>query len=164
MKNIEKKISENINEIFDSKPESGHRERFAAKLSAKRKPKYMLSKPYLKYVVAAAAIAVIAFFVFKPEKTYDGNIASADINIAEVKQYYAMQLNDEIDATKELLQNIDEQYRNEILGDIKLMELDENKIPNALDNERKAALIVSIYRRKIESLQNLQSNLLACNK
>ncbi|MDR1199672.1 MAG: hypothetical protein LBK94_11805 [Prevotellaceae bacterium] len=162
MKALEKKIQKHINDIYDCKPENGHRERFEAKLSAKRKPKYMLSKPYLKY--AAAAIAVIAFFVFKPEKTDDCNITSADINIAEVQQYYAMQLNDKVDAVKDILQNIDEQYRNEILGDIKLMEIDENKIPNMLDNERKTALIVSIYKRKIESLQNLQNNLLACNK
>ncbi|MDR2652487.1 MAG: hypothetical protein LBC68_09285 [Prevotellaceae bacterium] len=160
MKNIEKKISENINEIFGSKPEDGHRERFAAKLSSLQKPKRRTFKLYLKYVAAAAAV-VVAFFALRTENIeteYD------DMQIAEVKQYYKMQLNDEIDATKELLQNIDEQYRNEILGDIKLMEIDDNKIPNALDDERKAALIVSIYRRKIESLHSLQSNLLAYNK
>jgi hypothetical protein len=163
MKNIEEKIWNHINEIVDGKPENGHRERFAAKLSAKHKPAYMLPKPYLKYA-AAAAIAVIAFFVFKPEKAENGNIALTNINIEEVKQYYAMQLDDEVNTIKKLLDNVDEQHRNEILNDIKLMRMDENKIPNALDDERKAALIVLIYRRKIESLHSLQNNLLACNR
>ncbi|MDR2126853.1 MAG: hypothetical protein LBP63_08500 [Prevotellaceae bacterium] len=163
MKNIEKKISENLNEIFASKPEQGHRERFTAKLSLMQKPKRFTLKPYSAYIAAAAAVAVFAFFIFKTDTDENNYTASSDIRIAEVKQYYAMQLNEEIDATKKLLKNIDEQYRNEILGDIKLMEIDENKIPNTLDDERKAALIVSIYSRKIESLHHLQNNLLACN-
>ncbi|MDR2065238.1 MAG: hypothetical protein LBP85_05990 [Prevotellaceae bacterium] len=163
MKNIEKKIKENKNEIFGGKPENGHRARFAAKLSLMQKPKRISFMPYLKYIAAAAVVAV-AFFIFKTEKTKNGVTAFNDVHIDEVKQYYAMQLNNEIDATKELLKNIDEQYRNEILSDIKLMEIAENKIPNALDDERKAALIVSVYRRKIEWLHNLQSNVLACNR
>ncbi|MDR1552191.1 MAG: hypothetical protein LBS69_01850 [Prevotellaceae bacterium] len=163
MKNIEKKISENLNEIFDSKPASGHRERFAVKLSTWQKPKQKSFTLYLKYIAAAAAV-VIAFLVLKTENIENGNTATNEIHIAEVKQYYKMRLHDEIDATKELLKNIDEQYRNEILSDIKLMEIDGNKIPSALDDERKAALIVSIYRRKIASLHSLQNNLLAYNK
>ncbi|MDR0753985.1 MAG: hypothetical protein LBF04_01190 [Prevotellaceae bacterium] len=163
MKNTEKKIAENINEIFGSKLENGHRERFAAKLSLMQKPKRISFMPYLKYT-AAAAVVTFAFLIFKTEKTEDGDTAFYNANIAEVKQYYAMQLNNEIDAVKKLLNNMNEPYRNEILSDIKLMEIDENKIPGALDDERKAALIVSIYRRKIESLHNIQNNVLACNK
>ncbi|MDR2293284.1 MAG: hypothetical protein LBE11_07410 [Prevotellaceae bacterium] len=164
MKNVEEKISENINEIFGGKPEKGHRERFAEKLSLMQKPKHKSFISYLKYIATTAAVVAVAFFVFKTEKTEDKSTAFNDVHIAEVKQYYAMQLNDEIDATKELLKNIDEPYRNELLSDIKLMEIDENEIPNTLDNERKTALVVSIYKRKIESLHNLQSSLLACNK
>jgi hypothetical protein len=163
MKNIEKKITENLNEIFGGKPENRHRERFAAKLSAMQKPKHRSFMLCFKYI-AAAAVVTLAFFIFKTEKTEDNITAFNDVHIDEVKQYYAMQMNNEIDATKELLKNIDEQYRNEILSDIKLMEITENKIPNALTNERKAALIVSIYKRKIKSLHNMQNNLLACNK
>ena len=163
MKNLEKKIQENISEIFYYKPESGHRQRFEQKLTEQQKIKKMYRLSWLKYAVAAAIIT-IAFFVFAPQISENKNTTWQDIHIVEVERYYAMQLDDEIRATKQLLQNIDEQCRNELLRDIKLMQSDQNNIPTALDDEKKVAVIVLTYTRKIESLQNLQSNILAYNK
>ena len=163
MKNLEKKIQENIDEIFDFKPENGHCQRFEQKLAKQQKNKCTYRSTWLKYA-AAAAIITIAFFVFELQTSENEDMALHDIHIIEVERYYAMQLDDEIRATKQLLDNIDEQYRNELLSDIKLMQIDKGIIPSALDDERKTALIVSVYTRKIESLQNLQSNILAYNK
>ena len=164
MKNIEKKIEENINEIFDYKPESGHRQRFEQKLSYMQKPKRIDFLAWTKYAAAAAAIIVIAFLAVKPQTLENENTALNDINIVEVEQYYGMLLDNEICATEKLVCNVDEQYRNELLRDIKLMQNNENNIPDALDDDAKAAVIMLVYTRKIESLQNIQNNLLAHNK
>ncbi|MDR1984031.1 MAG: hypothetical protein LBQ28_04315 [Prevotellaceae bacterium] len=163
MKNIEKKIRENTNEIFGNEPSDGHRERFAEKLSIMQKPKRIFLTPYLKYV-AAAAIIVATLFVFKPETAENDNTAYENTRIVEVERYYAMRLDEEIDVTKELLKNIDKQYSSEILGDIQLMRIDKGNLPNALNDDRKAAIIVSVYSKKIESLKNIQNNLLAYSR
>ena len=164
MKNIEKKIQENVNEILDCKLENGHRQRFEQKLAAQQKNKHVYNLTWLKYTAAAAAILIAALFVFKPQTSDNSNTALHDIHIIEVERYYAMQLDNEIRTTKKLLLNIDEQYRDEVLHDIKLMQSDKDNLPNALADEAKAAVIVSAYTRKIESMQNIQTNLIAYHK
>jgi hypothetical protein len=163
MQNLEHKIQENIDEVFDFKMESGHRQRFEQKLAIQRKQKRTFHLTWLKYAAAAAAITV-TFFIFELQTSENENISRYDVHIVEVERYYAMQLDNEISTTTQLLNNVDEQYRDELLHDIKLMLTSENNIPNALDDEAETAVIVSVYTRKIESLQNLQSNLLAYNK
>ena len=156
---------------FDTdEPTQGHFERLEAKLtavqklSAQQKSKRVYTLTWLKYAAAAAAILIIAFFIVKPQAPNTTSIALHNAHIVEVEQYYAMQLNNEIRATKKLLVNIDEQDRNEVLQDIKLMLSDRDDIPNALDDEAKEAVIALSYTRKIEALQNLQTNLLAHQK
>jgi hypothetical protein len=161
MKNIEQKIRKNTSKIFYSEPANGHRERFAEKLSAMQKPKRIAFVSRFGYI--AAAVIIATFIVFAPQPAEDENTAWNDIRIIEVQRYYAMLLDDEVETTKTLLQSIDEQSRNEIFKDIKLMQADNGIIPDALTDEEKAAIIVSVYSRKFESLQNLQDNMLAYN-
>ena len=163
MKNIEQKIRENTNEIFGNEPTSGHRERFAEKLSKTQKSKTIPFVSRLRYIVSAAAAIIVALFIFKPNSIDDENVAWKDNRIIEVQRYYAMLLEDEMEATKMILENIDDESRTEIYNDIKLMQTENNFISNALTDDEKAAIIVSVYSQKIESLQNIQSNLLAYN-
>lgn len=166
MKNTENKIRENVNQIFDSQPAEGHRERFAKKLLSQKKNKRNARIINFGYAASIAAAIIVALIIFKPEfsDSETENISWEDIRIVEVQRYYAKLLDNEINTTKELLQNIDETERSNVLSDIEMMKTDNNIIPNKMTDEEKAAVIVSVYSRKIESLQNLQNNLLAYEK
>jgi hypothetical protein len=161
MKNIEEKIRENAEKIFEAKLPEAHRERFADKLAKAGKTKRRALILRLAYSTSVAAAILVGLLIFKPSDNENTAFeANKEIRIADVQQYYAMQLENEIEATKAALKNVDAENRQRIIADMEKMQTSDNDILSSrLDDEKKAALLCSNYSRKVEVLQNLQRNL-----
>jgi hypothetical protein len=162
---LENKIRKHAGEIFgrDTELPSGHRGRFEERLKmlhASRRTgncrerrnglRIRLKKRSIASVAVAAA--VVAGFVFLPDPSAG---IRPDPELADVWNYYRMQLEEQIDATKELIRHVDEAHREELLADIE--QIENEPVPKVqLTDDEYIVLIADVYTGKIETLQNLQ--------
>ncbi|MDR2120240.1 MAG: hypothetical protein LBP64_05115 [Tannerella sp.] len=148
---LEKKIREHAEAVFGSEPAAGHRERFAGKLAARRKRRTTLLRRITACVTAAAAI-VAAVFLLKTGFEYgDGQ---DEESFDDVRNYYAMLLEDEIESTEQLLPALDNGYREDIRRDIASIRAET---AFAEYGERNEILLVRVYSSKIEALQHIRN-------
>ena len=190
---FESEVKKHAGDIFGQNCElpEGHRERFEQRLKARRgnlmddnEQKYIISEPekeldnipdtetvkqkkgifiqFEKWFAGAAAVAaVIACFIFLTDTTTEEQDGS---RIEDVRNYYSMQLEEQVDATKTLAQGIrEEKYRDALLVNIERIE--SEPVPDVvMPDDDYIVLMANIYTKKIEVLKNIQSNIKDTNK
>jgi hypothetical protein len=174
---IENEIKKHAGEIFGQEISlpTGHRERFEQRLRGLNGTEatnedvteipddnkdaaivaYNQRKvvPLRKIITAIAIAAVFAGFGIINNIQIDD---SQSTELAEVLSYYSLLLEEQIDATKQLVQNIDEEGRRESL--LENIERINSPIPDVqMPDDEYIILIANVYTSKIESLQDLQN-------
>jgi type VI protein secretion system component VasK len=141
---LEKTIREHAGEIFaGQEPAAGHRERFAAKLSAAKKRKRLRLYGIAGYAAAAAILTAVMLLSYPSADTQEESIS-------EVRNYYSMQLENEARAVRQLLGKMDENERANVLKDIE-------SIRNEAPPETEAPEVtIRVYQSKIEALQHIR--------
>ena len=168
MNNLENTIREHAEELFDSEPLQGHRDRFADRLAAvernltdenlyagnseqvaagKDKKRFALYRIIGYVSVAAAFIGCILFFQHRPK--------SENEPLSEVQNYYSMQVEDKMVELEQLFRYVDEKDRPELMNDIENM-LQEAESDIRSSGENNTELIVMTYSTQIEALQHVQ--------
>ena len=170
-----KKHAENIFGKGSELPE-GHRERFEQRLKERRnsstdnddrskseivpdtgivKQKKGIIVQFEKWFAGAAAVAaVIIGFIFLKDTTAEDNDAP---RIEDVRNYYSMQLEEQVEATKLLVSKVDEEdYRKFLSSNIE--QIENTGVPDVqVTDEEYIVLIANVYTDKIEALQNMQN-------
>ena len=169
---FESEVKKHVADILGKgcKLPEGHRERFEQRLKAHRsfltenvpdtgaveqkKGSIVLFEKW--FAGAAAVAAVIAGFIFL---TYTMTEEQDGSGIENVRNYYSLQLEEQVDATKTLAQGIrEEKYRDALLNDIERIE--NEPVPDVImPDDEYIVLMANIYTKKIEVLQNIQSNI-----
>jgi hypothetical protein len=179
---LENKIKKHADAIFggDVALPSGHRERFKQRLKelndmtqaafpedteltenvrsagqpeTRQKPGKVLSFKK-RLIISVAVAAVMAGFVFLLNLFVEKY--QPDQKLADVRNYYKMQLEIQVDETRRLIQHVDETYREALLANIE--QIENEPLPDVLiTDDEYIVLIAGIYTRKIETLQNVQN-------
>ena len=160
---LENRIKENAEAIFglDIEPPDGHRRRFEQRLKAVRvgqeetvdgKPGKIASwKVGLFTTVAAAAVVIGFVFLLNPFAKEQNNHA-----LAEVRNYYNILLEEQADATRQLIRQVDESYRETLFANVDFIE--NEPLPDVqIPDDEYIILIAGFYATKIETLQNIQN-------
>ena len=149
---LEKKIKIHADELFDSKPQSGHRERFVKKLAQQKKlSKRIPMRTIFGYVAVAALLAGVVFFTQSPDP-----ITENDDSLADVQNYYAMQLDHKVSEIQELLESVNPENKADILSDIEMMQSETDLILQTTEEEN-IPFVVGLYSSKMEALDHIQS-------
>ena len=175
---FENEIKKHTGNIFGQNRElpAGHRERFEQRLKAHRdsltdnndlykqdevhvtavvKQKKGFIVKFEKWFAGAAAVAaVIAGFIFLTDTTEEDNDT---LRIEDVRNYYSMQLEEQVEATKLLVSKVDEEdYRKFLTSNIE--QIENTAVPDVqVTDEEYIVLIANVYTDKIEALQNMQN-------
>jgi hypothetical protein len=150
---LEKKIREHAGAVFGGELKAGHRERFAGKLAAKRNRRTALVRS-ITVCSAALAAAVIVAAVFLPTTFVRPADSWDDEPFGDVRNYYQMLLEEEIESTEQLLPAVDSRHREEIRQDIEFIRAETAFAENGEQNK---ILLVNIYSSKIEALQHIRN-------
>ncbi|MDR0394261.1 MAG: hypothetical protein LBH77_03790 [Tannerella sp.] len=180
---LENKIRKHAGEIFGKDVELpfGHRDRFEQRLKEfnhTAQPKIpedtafaenavSVSRPEMaqkpgkavslkrRLIASVAVAAVIAGFVFLLTPSA-GNNPPEDRELADIRGYYNIRLEEQADATRQLIQQVDEAHREVLLADIE--QIENVPIPDVqITDDEYIVLIAEVYTRKIEALQSLQN-------
>jgi hypothetical protein len=143
---LEQKIRNHAGEIFGNEPAAGHRERFAGKLAAGKNQKQLLIPWYkLSGYVAAAVVLISVVLVWQWNMQRDE--IQEDL-LVDVRNYYTMQLDNEVATLKQLLQEVDANESDKLWKDIEAIR--EEPV-----QEENISLVVRVYDLKIETLQHI---------
>ncbi|MDR1602810.1 MAG: hypothetical protein LBS42_10340 [Tannerella sp.] len=148
---LENKIRTHAETIFGCELKAGHRERFAGKLAAKRNRRPVPVRIITVCTTAAAAIAAAVFLLTTFVRPVDDR---DDESFDDVRNYYNMLLEDEIESTEQILLTIDNRYREEIRQDIEFIRSETSFMESGEQNK---VLLVNIYSSKIEALQHIRN-------
>ena len=152
---LENKLRENANMIFGQgkEPPAGHRERFEQRLKAKAVRKSGRVAVWKTGLITTAAAAVLTGFIFllNPFAKERPNA-----ELADVRNYYNILLEEEVETTLQLIQAMDETQREILFDNVELIE--NEVIPDVqIPDDEYIILIASFYTDKIEILQNMQN-------
>jgi hypothetical protein len=152
---LERKIREHAGEIFGSGAAlpAGHRERFEQRLKPAGRTGKGARKPggLKKWLIAsvAAAASAVAGFIFLPD-------SRSGSELSDVRNYYNMQLEEQIDVTRQLIRHVGESGRKELLAGIE--QIENEPVPDVqVPDDEYIVLIAEVYTEKIETLQQLQN-------
>lgn len=167
---FEDKLKIHANEIFGQEKElpAGHRERFEQRLKDNRNARswrglggFFSSLTAVKanwsstswIITTAAAAAILAGVVFLSNPS---TVGQQEVTLAAVRSYYSIRLEEEAEATRHLIQQVDVTNREILLKDVELIAGDP--LPEVqMSDDDYIVLIADFYAYKIEILQNLQS-------
>jgi len=152
---LENKLRENAGIIFGQgkEPPAGHRERFEQRLKAKAVRKSGRVAVWKTGLITTAAAAVLTGFIFllNPFAKERPNA-----ELADVRNYYNILLEEEVETTLQLIQAMDETQREILFDNVELIE--NEVIPDVqIPDDEYIILIASFYTDKIEILQNMQN-------
>ncbi|MDR2916835.1 MAG: hypothetical protein LBV74_18735 [Tannerella sp.] len=105
-----------------------------------------------RLITAVAAAAILAGFVFLLNPFAE---KQQDSELADVRNYYNMKLEEQADLTRQLIQHVDKTHREVLLANVEYIEnepIPELQIPD----DEYIILIASVYTNKIETLRNIQ--------
>lgn len=153
------KIEANADAIFGREGElpDGHRERFERRLNQLDSERAVERPiPWTKRLGTVAILmsaAMIAGFVFLlnlvPEQP-------SHSELADVSNYYHVQLEEQAAITKQLVQSMENSNREALLANIE--EIKNEPVPDVqIPDDEYIILISTIYSHKIEALQNIQN-------
>ncbi len=160
---LEKELRARAAEIFAAdEPPAGHRERFVGRLDAwraSRRRRRLSWRLTFGAVTLAAAVALTAVWLW-PTTTATNDVRSDDATESpvEVQRYYAMRLDHELEATRTLIDNIDDEDRRDLLDELHAMQAED--VPDVqLADDEQITLIVRVYTSKIDALKRIQTQL-----
>ena len=108
-------------------------------------------------VALAAAVALTAVWLWPTTVASDGCDDAAESPV-EVQRYYAMKLDHELEATRTLIDNIDDEDRRDLLDELHAMQAEDMPDVQLADDEQ-ITLIVRVYTSKIDALKRIQTQL-----
>lgn len=177
---LEDRLKQHAKELFgqEKEPPAGHRERFEQRLkdfslrvaddqsqTDGNNSKYDIAgsvtakqsiittrnrKIWIITTIAAAAVLVGFVFLLNPFAFEQQNPT-----LAEVRSFYSIQLEEKAEATRQLIQQVDEINREILLVNVDLIENDS--LPDVqMPDDEYIVLIAGFYSYKIEILQNIQ--------
>ena len=175
---FENEIKKHAENIFGQGGELpvGHRERFEQRLKEYRdsltdndersKPEIVPDTGIVKqkkgiivqfekwFAGAAAVAAVIIGFMFI---TNTATEEQTDLRVDDVRNFYSMQLEEQVEATKLLVSKVDEEdYRKFLSTNIE--QIENTAVPDVqITDEEYIVLIANVYTDKIEALMNMQN-------
>ena len=153
---LEKKIKEQAEELFDSEPLQGHRDRFAGKLDDVKEVGNKKRTSFHKIISYISIAAVFAGCIFMLHRALNPDYQQEDEPLSVVQNYYSMLLQNKIEDIEQLLQQVDENDRDLLMKDIEdLFAETDFAIENS--DENNAEFIVMTYSFKIEALQHIQT-------
>ncbi|MDR0574511.1 MAG: hypothetical protein LBG96_10870 [Tannerella sp.] len=105
-----------------------------------------------RFITTVAAAAILAVFIFLLNPFTEKRQGS---ELADVRNYYNMKLEEQTDATRQLIQQMDEAHREVLLANVEYIE--NEPIPDLqIPDDEYIILIASVYTNKIETLRNIQ--------
>ncbi len=176
---FENKLKEHAGELFgqDGALPAGHRQRFEGRLrkllekqdhffkdeevaesveqtenakEVRLSGKSISLKKWLITVVAAAAILAGFVFLLNPFTE-----EQQDSELADVRNYYNMKLEEQVDVTKQLIRHVDQPHQEVLLANVEYIE--NEPIPDLqVPDDEYIVFVASVYASKIETLQNIQ--------
>lgn len=153
------KIEANADAIFgrEGKLPDGHRERFERRLTQmdnERAVEYPMIRPKrLGTVAILISAAMIAGVVFLLNLVTEQPPRS---ELADVSNYYHVQLEEQADITMRLVQSMENSNREALLANIE--EIKNEPVPDVqIPDDEYIILISTVYTHKIEALQNIQN-------
>ena len=175
---FEYEIKKHAESIFGQGSElpEGHRERFEQRLKERRnsltdnnersKPEIVPDTGIVKqkkgiivqfekwFAGAAAVAAVIIGFMFLTDTMTEEQTGP---RVDDVRNYYSMQLEEQVEATKLLVSKVDEEDYREFLSS-NIEQIKNTAVPDVqVTDEEYIVLIASVYTDKIEALRNMQN-------
>ena len=146
---LENRLQAQAAEIFAADtPPAGHRERFAQRLDAERA---LRRRRRLSWRLAIGAVALAAAVAS------DGCDDAAESPV-EVQRYYAMKLDHELEATRALIGDTENEDRRALLEELQAMQVEG--VPDVqLPDDERITLIVRVYTSKIDALKHIQTQL-----
>lgn len=154
---LEDFIKNNRDKFDDEEPLTGHLERFEQRLVAPKQNK----RAGLRWIVAVAAllsglVIVLTFFVGQQD---DKRICVLSTEMQETQNYYLLVLDKEVGHVKELLNDVDDEIREEIMSDVnKIVSNADGFTDNFCNNsEDGIATMVDYYQAKIQAVKNISS-------
>jgi hypothetical protein len=177
-KQLENQLRENAEIIFGQKKElpAGHRDRFEKRLKASKtgqKSAYnkkalpieaktdnneasrksgIVKSLKIGLITSVAVAAILIGIVFLLNPFYKEPKSN---ELADVRNYYDMLLEEQAEATRQLIQQVDEVHREILFANVKFIENEPIPVIQIPDDSY-IILIASIYTTKIETLQNIQ--------
>ncbi len=155
---LEDFVKDNYEEFNDHEPVDGHFERFETKLKRNREPQYFSFKPY--YWVAAFFIGLV--IVSSLYFNYQVNLSKDCIpseEIQNIQNYYAAQMNEEIEKLQFVLEDVTPDIRTKIIEDVQTMKNDSEKLPATFckgpNNKKAIAVIITHYEAKIKAIRSI---------
>ena len=157
---FENKLKENAKALFgqEKEPPAGHRTRFEQRLKESngnndgKRQTSLVKMRKIRIITLAATAAVLAGLVFLLNPFFR---EQQDPTLAEVRNYYSIQLEEAAEVTRLLIQQVDETNRSNFLQDVAMIENDP--LPEVqMTDEDYIVLIADFYTLKIEILQNMQ--------
>jgi len=154
---FEKRLKDHAETIFGQgkKLPAGHRERFDLRLkefnsglTVKSTAKKRTAWKALSLAIAAVLAGIV--FLWNPSVENQPNT-----ELTEVRNYYNMLLEEQAEATRQLIMQVDENQREILFSNVDLIENEPTPEVQIPDDEY-IILIASFYTNKIESLQNIQ--------
>ena len=152
---LENRLKENAGMIFGQgkEPPAGHRERFEQRLKARVIRKSGRVAVWKTGLITTAAAAVLTGFIFLLNPFA---VKQQNTELADVRNYYNMLLEEEVETTLQLIQQVDETLREILLDNVELIE--NEPIPDVqITDDEYIILVASLYTNKIEILQNMQN-------
>ena len=158
---LENRLQAQAAEIFAADtPPAGHRERFAQRLDAERalrRRRRLSWRLAIGAVVLAAAVALTAVWLWPTTVTSDDSYDATESPV-EVQRYYAMQLDHELEATRALIGDAENEDRRALLEELHAMQAEG--VPDVqLPDDERITLIVRVYTSKIDALKHIQTQL-----
>ena len=160
---LENRLRENAGTVFGQgkEPPAGHRERFEQRLKTANTEAIRQSGKVaawkMRFVATGAAAAVLIGFVFLLNPLEGKQQSTA---LADVRNYYHMLLEEQVETTRQLIQQVDETQREILFADVEFIE--NEPIPDVqITDDEYIILVASFYTNKIEILQNMQNIIIA---
>lgn len=148
---LEKKIKTHADELLESRPQNGHRERFAEKLAKQKKGAAIPLRKIFGYIAVAALLAGVVFFIQSPDPiTENGD------SLTDVQNYYAMEMDHKVSEIKDRLEFIHIENKADILSDIETMQSETDLILQTTEEEN-IPFVVGLYSSKMEALDHILS-------
>lgn len=159
----DKKLKARLEGPFDA-PELpvGHRERFARLLNRQESKRGRFRRRTIAWVSAVvAASLMIAFVAVERTHLRDSAACGESAEVAEMTGYYGALIFEEMERITDLLPEIDDHSRTEILNDLNTMRRDEKEFLHSssgqMAEEEQIAYLVMCYDRQLKTLKLLYS-------
>lgn len=158
---LEKFIKENPGVFEVNEPEIGHRERFLARLEESDgiKPVIKNRFPLARFSAVAGLAACVALLVLlvRPSEMD----MQEDAQFREAAEYFSQELRNTADQVRLLTGYVDPAYRQEILEDIRMLEvLPTEGIPAGhIDQENRIWILFENYEARVNSLRMIENSI-----